>query len=360
MDLVVDGDLWNEAEAEVIDDWPLHKVAGTNSKLSVGACWEGALQTYKHQLNGYLAGLWYLPGHKENEEVMKCLFQCAESLQIPTTSKFAKGLQMLSNDHGSKVVIKGPSIQGTGELIRQVAYLNTREFPSPGRRLLTLDTKVTCSGGKTVVMPKQTAIVNVVAVQEPTIQISGTKSISREHEDFKLGVRVFADVHIVMTTGSVSTGEPVNGIENRLDECHISISPDLNGDHETISVPNDLMSSMGIRGNVSLSGADFTGAEMIYNYERLLRQVTYTNQKPAYYLSRQFKIVCSEMSGRFVSNHYIQTLNVIHPATNEAEVKPVAHQHVAPPDSHRSIVGYGVEEGGFKTFAIGKAHSKCS
>lgn len=45
---------------------------------------------------------------------------------------------------------------------------------------------------------------------------------------------------------------------------------------------------------------------MIYNYERLLRQVTYTNKKPAYYLNRQFKIVCSEMNGRFVSNEYSQ------------------------------------------------------
>ena len=71
-----------------------------------------------------------------------------------------------------------------------------------------------------------------------------------------------------MTTGSAKTGEPVNGIENRLDECKVSISPDLNADHESISVPDDLMRSLEIKGNVSLKGADFNGAEMIYNYER--------------------------------------------------------------------------------------------
>ena len=48
------------------------------------------------------------------------------------------------------------------------------------------------------------------------------------------------------------------------------------------------------------------GAEMIYNYERLLRQVNYTNKKPAYYLNRQFKILCSEMNRRFISNEYTQ------------------------------------------------------
>ena len=59
---------------------------------------------------------------------------------------------------------------------------------------------------------------------------------------------------------------------------------------------------------VSLLGAEFSGAEMIYNYERLLRQVTYTNHKPAYYLNRQFKIACSELNGRFISNEYVQTV----------------------------------------------------
>ena len=48
---------------------------------------------------------------------------------------------------------------------------------------------------------------------------------------------------------------------------------------------------------------------MIYNYERLLRQVTYTNRKPAYYLNRQFKIVCSEMNRRFISNEYSQMVS---------------------------------------------------
>ena len=36
--------------------------------------------------------------------------------------------------------------------------------------------------------------------------------------------------------------------------------------------------------------------------------MTYTNRKPAYYLNRQFTVICSEMNGRFVSNEYIQTV----------------------------------------------------
>ena len=65
----------------------------------------------------------------------------------------------------------------------------------------------------------------------------------------------------------------MNGIENRLDKCVVSVSPPLNGDHEKLDVPEDLLRSLQIMGKVSAEGATFTGAEMIYNYERLLRQV---------------------------------------------------------------------------------------
>ena len=104
-------------------------------------------------------------------------------------------------------------------------------------------------------------------------------------------------------------GEPVNGIENRLDHCSITVSPPLNPDHEAIDVPDDLLRQLAILGKVSADGVEFSGAEMIYNYERVLRQVTYSNKKPAYYLNRQFRITCSELNGRFVSNEYTQTVS---------------------------------------------------
>lgn len=50
------------------------------------------------------------------------------------------------------------------------------------------------------------------------------------------------------------------------------------------------------------------GSNMVYNYEQVLRQLTYTNQKPAYYLNRQFKLSCSQLNRRFVSNEFIETV----------------------------------------------------
>ncbi len=90
-----------------------------------------------------------------------------------------------------------------------------REFPSPGRRLVTLSTWVTCAGNdQEVTLQEHKATVNVLSVQEPKIAISGTKDIAREHQDFKMGVRIFADVHILMTTGSPENGKELSRSES--------------------------------------------------------------------------------------------------------------------------------------------------
>ena len=100
--------------------------------------------------------------------------------------------------------------------------------------------------------------------------------------NFQLGVRVFADIRISKTTGGGGGGgaefggEPVNSVENRLDRCTVSVSPPLNPDHEALGVPDDLLKSLpSVTGSVTAQGAEFSGPEMIYNYERLLRQVTW-------------------------------------------------------------------------------------
>merc|ERR1712223_1167469 len=376
VELIVDGEKWSseskvgheasghhvQDNPEIIDDWPLHPAGDINTKVTIGACWQGSESSYRHQLRGYLAGLAYLPGSNENEDVLKCLHQCAESLQIPAvTNSMSSGMEMVIDSKGSVAKVDGKTAKDVASMVQRVAYLNTREFPVPGRRIARLETQLECENHKTIHLEDERVDVDVISVPEPTIRISGTDDISRDYEDFKLGVRIFADVHILMTTSSSSGGEPVNGIENRLDHCALTVSPPLNPDHESVEVPEDLLRSLKITGTVSLLGAEFSGAEMIYNYERLLRQVTYTNHKPAYYLNRQFKIACSELNGRFISNEYAQTLTVIHPSINEAmnsinekekeseledEAEKNQDRKVPSRVAHRQVNVHGVSQGG--------------
>merc|ERR1719245_2999104 len=187
-----------------------------------------------------------------------------------------------------------------------------------------------------------------------------------DYEEFKLGVPLFSGIKVVMTTGGggrggsdghyLQEGEPVNGIDQRLDECRVAVTPPLNSDHESLAAPEDLLRSLGITGESTVDGAVFRGAEMIYNYERLLRQVTYTNRKPAYYLNRQFAVVCSEMNGRFVSNEYIQTITVVHPVLPDdddekanRDLGPASFGQVFEPlSAHRAMSAHGVDQVGFE------------
>jgi len=103
--------------------------------------------------------------------------------------------------------------------------------------------------------------------------------------------------------------ELTNVLERRIDSCVISVYPSLNPDHETLTIPTDMLAKFGISAKVSKDGVAFNNADIVFHYQEALRDVHYTNFKPAYYLNRQFKLVCSEMNGRFLSNEYIQTVS---------------------------------------------------
>ena len=148
-ELYLDGELWQPQQnnPEIIDDWPLHPAADLKTSLTVGACWHGSDMKMKHVLRGYLAGLSVLVGKREHSEVLKCLVQCSESLQLPATNLLEPGMEMVTNSHGTQVTIDGDNVDNMNTLVRQVAYLNTREFPAPGRRRLEMETKIICGDG---------------------------------------------------------------------------------------------------------------------------------------------------------------------------------------------------------------------
>lgn len=315
--LYVDGTLFKaeKKNPEIIDDWPLHPTKGINTTLTVGACWQGSENKMKHHFSGFLAGLSVLLNKVEKPQVLACLHKCKESLEVPAMELLEPGMELLTNSDLTELSIEGDNKTNLEVLVKKIGYTNTREFPTPGRRNLHLTTTVTCDHGRPVKIPPVESYIMVLQPQQPSITINGTTNVARDYQDFRQGVHVFTDLHItVQPSGKPwKHGEPISVIQKKLDSCIVSVYPSLNPDHETLTLPENMLTQFGIVAKISKDGATVTGSDLIYNYEEVLRQIQYTNRKPAYYLNRVFKLICSEMNGRFLSNEYVQTLTVIHP-----------------------------------------------
>lgn len=304
--LFVDGEEWHtdEKNPEIIDDWPLHPAKGINTTLVVGACWQGSDNKTKHNFRGYLAGLSVLVGRNEKPEVLSCLRHCQEGIHVPPMDLLQPGTQLLTNSDMTEVRIDGDNRTNVETLLRRIGYSNTRRFPTPGRRNFRLDTVIKCEGSESrpLAIPSIQSYVTVLPPPRPGITVNGTGYVAREYADFRLGVRVFPDAKV--TAGSAA----------RLDACAVSVYPSLNPDHESLGLPGDALRRFhSIAARVDRDGVVLSGADAPRNYQQLIRLIMYTNRKPAYYLDRVFKLTCSELSGRFASNEYIQTLAVIHP-----------------------------------------------
>lgn len=67
----------------------------------------------------------------------------------------------------------------------------------------------------------------------------------------------------------LSIGEPVSVIERKLDACSVAVYPPLNPDHESLTVPENMLSQLGIVEKITNDGILLSGADMIYNYEQV-------------------------------------------------------------------------------------------
>ena len=235
--------------------------------------------------------------------------QCSESLQLPATNLLEPGMEMVTNSQGSQVTIDGDNVENMNQLVRQVAYLNTREFPAPGRRRMELETTITCRDGTKVQVPYALSSILVLAVPQPIITITGTENMSREYESFKKGVRILADIKVI-TSQEQSDLDPSSELEARLDHCSVSVFPPLNPDHEELHLPQAMLESLNLAATNTQDGVEILGTDMVYNYEQILGQITYNNMKPAYYLNRQFRLSCSLRDQRFISNEFIETVRI--------------------------------------------------
>ncbi|XP_042913028.1 calsyntenin-1-like, partial [Parasteatoda tepidariorum] len=128
---------------DIVDDWPLHPAKDINTTFVVGACWQGKDEKMAFNFHGFLAGLSVLRGRTENPEVLACLHRCKEGLEVPPADLLEPGMELLTNSDLSEVTVEGNSKNNLEDLISRVGYVNSREFPTPGRRSVQISTTVT-------------------------------------------------------------------------------------------------------------------------------------------------------------------------------------------------------------------------
>lgn len=335
--LYIDGKrlLTDDDNFEIIDDWPLHRTKRVHStKLIVGACWQGAKNTFAHYYKGYMAGLFVLKGKTESERVIKCLNNCKENLDFHAVSDMSSGTSVSFNSEMTEFTISSRRLEEINRLMGQVAYINARTYPTPGYRTLSIETSIICTG-TTVVLPLIEKRILVQEQQQPVFVITGYSNLTRMVYEFERGLRVFHDIHIfaraqapeledddeeedgdkleklaseVSQTLMDDSSEQENDF--MIDECHVKADPPLNLLIEHLSLPSKLMELHGLEWTETNDGVIIKNADTVPNYENVIRDIHYYHSQPEKLANRTLTLYCSSQNKRFISTKFIERVSM--------------------------------------------------
>ncbi|TRY82495.1 hypothetical protein DNTS_013816, partial [Danionella cerebrum] len=315
----------------VTEDYPLH-ASKIETQLTIGACWQGGSARLAQFFRGNLAGLMIRAGKLDNKKVIDCLYTCKEGLDVQLPEEVAS-----SDD-----------IESFEKVMQHISYLNSRQFPTPGIRHLRLSTTVKCFNEETCIsVPDSEGYVMVLQPEEPKISLSGIDHFARGAAEFESteGVTLFPELRIVSTitreveVEAESEADPEGDddptvqetvvseeIMHNLDTCEVTVvGEDLNGDHESLELDLAQVQQRALEMSSSNVGLVITGVNTMANYEQVLHLIRYRNWHTEALFDRKFKLVCSELNGRYISNEF--KVNVIHTANpmdhaNNAMVQP--------------------------------------
>ncbi|KAF0036391.1 hypothetical protein F2P81_011703 [Scophthalmus maximus] len=347
----------------VTEDYPLHS-SKISTQLTIGACWQGKLfkiyffyfeeccgnARMAQFFRGNLAGLMIRSGKLENKKVIDCLYTCKEGLDVQLPEEVSSAVKVEFNPNQSSLTVEGDDIDAFDKVMQHISYLNSRQFPTPGIRHLRISTTVKCFNEEScVTVPDAEGYVMVLQPEEPKISLSGIDHFARSAAEFESqeGVTLFPELRIVSTiTREVEAdaeSEATEGadddptvqetvvseeIMHNLDTCEVSVVGDeLDGEHESLEVDMAQLQQHGLEMSSSNLGLVITGVNTMANYEQVLHLIHYKNWHTEALFDRKFKLVCSELNGRYISNDFKVEVNVIHTASpaehaNNAMVQP--------------------------------------
>uniref|UniRef100_A0A674CJ51 Calsyntenin-1 n=1 Tax=Salmo trutta TaxID=8032 RepID=A0A674CJ51_SALTR len=340
----------------VTEDYPLHS-SKIDMQLTIGACWQdnpghdkdnetvsepstGGNARMSQFFRGNLAGLMIRSGKLENKKVIDCLYTCKEGLDVQLPEEVASAVKVAFNPNQSSLTVEGDDIEAFDKVMQHISYLNSRQFPTPGIRHLRVSTTVKCFNEETcILVPEAAGYVMVLQPEEPKISLSGIDHFARGAAEFESpeGVTLFPELRIVSTitreveaeTEPEATETVVSEeIMHNLDTCEVTaLGDELDGEHETLEVDQAQVQQRGLEMTSSNLGLVMTGVNTMANYEQVLHLIRYKNWHTEALFDRKFKLFCSELNGRYISNDFKVEVNVIHTANpmdhaNNAMVQP--------------------------------------
>ncbi|NXF78536.1 CSTN2 protein, partial [Sclerurus mexicanus] len=337
----------------VTNDWPIHP-SHIAMQLTVGACWQGGEVTkprFAQYFHGSLASLTIRPGKIESQKVISCLQACKEGLDINSLESLGQGIKYHFNPSQSVLVMEGDDIENINQALRKVSYINSRQFPTAGVRRLKVSSKVQCFGEDVCIsIPDIDAYVMVFQANEPKITISGMDHFARPAAQFEgeRGVILLPDIRIVSTVTRME--HPVDLEEHdraekpviveemlhNLDFCDVLVmGAELDPEQECLELDRVELQGKHLDATNSTAGYSIYGVDSMFNYEQVLRQIRYRNWDTAATFDRKFRVKCSELNGRYMSNEFNLEVNILH-SSNSNFMDHVNHM-IAQPQFLQSV-----------------------
>ncbi|KAJ8371063.1 hypothetical protein SKAU_G00110910 [Synaphobranchus kaupii] len=339
---------------------------------------------------GNLAGLMIRSGKLESKEVIDCLYTCKEGLDVQLPEEVATAVKVQFSPNQSSLTLEGDDIESFDKVMQHISYLNSRQFPHarnppPPRHHHQSSASMRRRASR---CPDAEGYVMVLQPEEPKISLSGIDHFARGAPEFESAEGVTPVPRAAhrqhhhprggarggggRKTPTVQESVVSEEIMHNLDTCEVTVVGDeLDSEQESMEVgpdpgapapagdeliqrgpdpsqaspllrptragkPKPLFCSVtviifiGFDPSPSLSPQVLTPWPATSRYCRLVR---YRNWHPEALFDRKFKLVCSELSGRYISNDFKVEVNVIHTASpmehvNNAMMQPQFTNHM--------------------------------
>ncbi|KAK2105886.1 Calsyntenin-1 [Saguinus oedipus] len=190
-------------------------------------------------------------------------------------------------------------------------------------------------------VPPVDGYVMVLQPEEPKISLSGVHHFARAASEFESseGVFLFPELRIISTITrevepegdgaedpTVQESLVSEEIVHDLDTCEVTVEgEELNREQESLEVDMARLQQKGIEVSSSELGMSFTGVDTMASYEEVLHLLRYRNWHARSLLDRKFKLICSELNGRYISNEFKVELRLSPAAVQEPLLSGTGH-----------------------------------